>query len=213
MESLEAKSLSVRIEEDFLHAGSSAALIAISQHCPQFWAVALIALVPFLWRVTRTGVRESVGVGALLATTYGLVAMPGLLLVAPAKFFAGLAALNVLFALYGLVVNRVARHVGFNIVFVAALWVPIEYLLGRLGPVGSLFTLTETDSGVFLRLGSLFGILIVSFAVVLINSLILIVSERLLRSSRPNHVRVIGREEQIGFLGEKAQPQCSASEK
>jgi hypothetical protein len=173
------KDVSDCILRSFLYAGSSALVISVAHLHPELWFISLIALIPFLYRVARAGIFESVVLGAILATSYCFVTVGIVAWVAPATFLHKLFGLNVLFILYGIAVNRVVKHIGFNAVFISVFWLPLEYGLSHYDHLGSILTFPEADSTLLMRVGSLFGLLIVSFLVVLINSLILILSEHI----------------------------------
>ncbi|MFC1476219.1 hypothetical protein ACFLQW_04380 [Candidatus Zixiibacteriota bacterium] len=164
----------IKFLRDFLCAGSSALLISVAHFYPEYWFVSLFALVPFLWRAACVGLLESIVLGGILATSYCFVTAPIALWLIPSSYVLKLLALNVLFALYAVAVNRLSRHIGFNAICMALLWLPLEFMLSHYTHLGSIFAFSETDSTLLIRVGSLFGILMVSFVVVLINSLILI---------------------------------------
>jgi apolipoprotein N-acyltransferase len=164
----------IRHSENFLCAGSSALLVAVAQLHPEYWYASLFALIPFLWRVIRAGLPQAIVLGAMLATSYTFVALPAHAWVTPGAFVFQLLGLNLLFAFYAIVVNRIGKHIGFNAVFIAALWLPLEYALSHYAGLGSLFALSADESGLLVRIGSLFGMLMISFVVVLVNTVILI---------------------------------------
>jgi hypothetical protein len=167
--------------ESFSFAGSSALLLSVAHLYPRFWYLSLLALIPFLWRIVRATLFESVVIGSLLATSYCLVAVPIAAWLDPIDFFLKLCIFNALFALYAVTVNRLARLIGFNAVLTALLWLPIEYALSNYADLGIIFALSESDSTILIRIGSLFGVLMVSFAVVLINALIFVILMRMAR--------------------------------
>lgn len=108
-----------------------------------------------------------------------------------------LAGLIGLFAIYAVTVNRIKKRFGINAIFIAALWLPLEYVISHFADLGYLFAVTPDESGLVLRLGSLFGLLMVSFVVVVVNALILISVRRIVRAlhshgrrSLPNYSRV-----------------------
>lgn len=173
-----------RLIESFLCAGSSALLIAVVHLHPQFWMLSLFALVPFLWRATKVGVGESVILGALLAASYGFVAFANTLWLEPGVFLFQLVGLIVVFTLYAVTVNRIVAHAGFNVCLIAASWLPLEYVLRSYINGGGFFVLSGADSMLVTRIASLFGLLVVSFVVVLVNSLILVISQCLARGTR-----------------------------
>lgn len=170
---------SIRIALAFFSAGTSALLIAVAHLRPEYWFVSLFALVPFLWRAARAGLGEAVFLGAALATSYCLVTASVASWEAVRASLPKLLSLNLLFVLYSVAVNRMACHVGFNAVFVAVFWLPIEWSFNRFAQVGNVFGFAGTSSELVTRISSVFGALMLSFLVVLINSLIVIVSARL----------------------------------
>lgn len=179
----------VRQVETFLCAGGSAWLIAIAHLRPEFWYISLIALIPFLWRVVRLSLIESLLSGIILSVAYSYVTVPISLWAAPGAYIYELVSLTIVFAVYAAAVNRIGRLIGTNAVFMAALWLPLEYLVNHFGGWGSTFTLVETDSSVVLRLGSMFGALTVSFLVVLVNALVLLLLGRAVRALRSETTR------------------------
>ena len=184
METIDVRrGISIRFLESFLYAGTSALLISISHLQPQFWFVSLFALVPFLWRAARFGLFESISSGSLLATSYYFVMAGSETFSAPGYFLVNLLIMNILFVLYGIVVNRIAKHIGPNAIFIAFFWLPLEYGLSHFAYLGNLFTFSETGSALLVRISSFFGLLMVSFLVALINSLIFIISEHFLKVS------------------------------
>ena len=174
--------------EDFVCAGSSALLISLAQLYPALWFVSFLALIPFLWRATRVSPFESLVLGALLATSYCLAATPIASMAKPGSFLFRFLFLNALFSCYAIAVNRIAGRFGFNALVIALSWLPVEYALSNHAHLGSIFTFSETDSTLLIRLGSLLGMLMVSFGVVLINSLILSVLERAVHATRSQAV-------------------------
>jgi hypothetical protein len=167
------KGFIIRLLESFLCAGSSALLISAAHLYPEFWFVSLFALIPFLWRAIRVSLFESIILGGLLAASYCFVSFRVESWAAPGAFLFTLVGLIVLFALYGTVVNRIKKYIGFNVIFIAVLWLPVEYALSHYAGLGNLLALSTGESS--LLLGSLFGMLMISFVIVLVNSLILII--------------------------------------
>lgn len=165
----------IRLLENFLCAGSSALLISAAHLYPEFWFVSLFALIPFLWRAIRVSLFESIILGGLLAASYSFVAFRLESWATPGAFLFTLVSLIALFALYGTVVNRIKKHHSFNVIFIAALWLPLEYALSHYAGMESLFASSPDKTGLPVRIGSLFGMLMISFIIVLINSLILII--------------------------------------
>ena len=95
----------------------------------------------------------------------------------PGHFF-----LSLIFSLFGIAANRIKKYIGFNPIFITALWLPLEYVLNHNAYLGSIFTFSEIESTLLFRIASLFGLLMVSFLVVLINALFLIFSEHFVKA-------------------------------
>jgi hypothetical protein len=200
----------IRFAENFLWAGSSALLISLAHLYPQYWFIALFALIPFLWGIVgrvpnlpqsrRSGSEplpvaggvtrhlhvskpsfsdgfrptNALVLGIMLATCYAIVAYPSELWLNPGAFLLKLLALNLIFIAFGIAVNLFKKHIGFNVIFIAALWLPLEYALSHIAGLENLFTFAADKSNLLVRIGSLFGLLMISFVVVLVNSLLLI---------------------------------------
>jgi apolipoprotein N-acyltransferase len=162
----------VRFLEHFICAGSSALLMAIAHLYPQYWALSLVALVPFLLQAIRVSYRGAFALGASFAISYLFVAYPNSLLANPIQTLLGAVFLSAVFAAFALIVRRTRQKLGFNPIFIAALWLPLEFLLMNNSGAAGFFSLFESDSALVIRFSTLFGVLMVSFAVVLINSLI-----------------------------------------
>lgn len=163
--------------EHFLCAGTSALLLSIAHIYPEYWFISLFALVPFLWRLNKVNLVGSVILGIMLAGCYAFVAYTAEILVAPSAFLFNLFCLSLIFSIFGIAVNRLKRFIGFNPVFIAALWLPLEYILAHHTGLGNIFTFSNSGSGFVVRFASLFGFLMLSFGIVLINSLILMFIE------------------------------------
>jgi len=158
---------------NFLAAGSSAALLAIAHLYPKLWFISFVAFIPFLWQTIRISLAASIVTGVLFASSYYFVTVPLSSWLTPAAVFPQFLIVNLLFAAYGAAVNGLSRKIGFNAVFIAVLWLPLEYLLNNHLVGVSLFSGIQTDSLLLVRIGSLFGVLMVSFTIIMINSLIL----------------------------------------
>jgi len=168
------KDSTLQFLEDFLGAGTSALILSWAHIYPAYWFVALFALLPFFWRLTRANLYRSVIIGTILAGCYAFVAFTGEILLSFPTFLFKLFLFSLIFSAFGIAVNRTKRYIGFNAALIAVLWLPLEYFLTHYAHLGSILAFPETDSALLLRIGSLFGILMVSFVVVFVNSLILL---------------------------------------
>ena len=154
--------------KDFLAGGTSALLLSLVRILPHWWPLSLVALVPFLGRVTRGSTVSAVRTGCLLGASCILASLcPGqtnLWLIV-----CSLPASCCVFALFAWVVNRLSQRIGINAVLLALLWLPMEWLLQHLVAVSSIDLPFQPP--VLSGIASLFGTLIVSFLIVLVNVL------------------------------------------
>mgnify|MGYP005640733597 CR=1 FL=1 len=164
---------SQRFLNHFLCAGSSALILSIAHTFPQYWFISLFALIPFLWRTIKVSLVDSIILGVVLASCYTTVTYPGEILIAPLKFCFRFFLLNLVFVSLGAAVNILKGFIGFSPIFTATLWLPFEYILIHYAGLGNIFIFANNGSGFVIRVASLSGILMVSFSIVLINSLIL----------------------------------------
>jgi len=181
----ELKEKTLQFLEDFLYAGSSALILSLIHTHPEYWFISFFALIPFLWRLTRTNLGRSVVLGIILSSCYAFVAFIDEVSVSPWTFLVKLFLLGLVFSVFGIAANRIKRYGGFNaVIFIAFFWLPLEYALSHYVHLGGIFTFSEIDSALLIRFSSLFGMLVVSFVVVLVNSLILIVLKRVVQGLR-----------------------------
>jgi apolipoprotein N-acyltransferase len=158
--------------EDFIFAGSSAALLLTVNLYPDYWFLAFISLIPFIYRFTGASLAGAVRLGFLFGLAYfGAYGLNTIFVAVPAimgKIILGTAA----FTLLGATIGLIRRHIGLNPILVALVWALTEYILIRLGITVSMFGKIEATLPVFNTLSTLFGLIIVSFIIVLINSII-----------------------------------------
>jgi hypothetical protein len=168
--------------EDFLCAGSSALILSLIHLYPAYWFLSIFALLPFLWRLTSSNLLGSIVLGIILGNCYAVVAFTDQILISPSIFLLKLFSLCLIFSAFGVAVNRINKYTGFNPIFIAALWLPFEYALCSYAHMENIFLFSGTDSSLLIRISSLFGVLMVSFVIVLINSLILIAIRRAVKA-------------------------------
>jgi hypothetical protein len=154
----------------FICAGTSALILSLAHIHPEYWYISLFALVPVLWRLNSATLAGSIILGVILACCYAFVTFLGEAVAAPGNFILNLLLLSLVFSIFGTAVNRIKRYIGFSPVFIAALWLPLEYFLIKYPGLGGFLTFPTADSGGLIRFASLFGLLMVSFFIVLVNS-------------------------------------------
>jgi hypothetical protein len=109
----------------------------------------------------------------MMGTCFALVTNAAQFAAAPGVFFLKLISLNLVFALFAFAITRVRRSLGFDPIFIALLWFPTEYVLILCTDLHDLFALADTGSGLVISFCSLFGVVLGSLVVVLVNALIL----------------------------------------
>jgi hypothetical protein len=175
-------SLSIRCVDTVLYSGISALLISAAHLRPELWFISLVALIPFLWRAARGSFVEIICLGCALAASCFLIMEGSAMWMTPASLLLKLLVLSFLFVLYGTLVNRISKHVGFNAIFIAVFWLPVEYALNHNAHMNGMFSFSGTSSTLLARVSSFFGALMISFLVVFINSVLLIASKRFVRA-------------------------------
>lgn len=188
-------SLDNQLRTNLICAGSSAVLLTFAHVHAELWFVALFALVPFLWRLPSLSRGQASGLGMMLATVYMIAANAGELSVAPVAFAYKLVVVNMIFALFGLAINRLSKKMGVNPLIVALVWFPLGFFLAEFyGPTESLL-IEQSGGELLVGFGSLMGVLLWSALIVFANTLILLlahfIKRRLLRRSsvRPTDLR------------------------
>jgi hypothetical protein len=167
---------------DFLWAGCSALMLAIPQVFPQLQFVFLFALVPFLWKLKKAGFIESACLGFILALSYGMVIIPDFFALSVSAI-RRILMLMAAFSLFGLLLNRLKTFLGFNPVFAAFLWLPFQYFFWRNAQFSLLFSQDTGHLDFMVKVAALFGLLVVSFIIILVNSLLAAVADRLYSGS------------------------------
>jgi len=151
------------------------------------WFVALFALVPFLWRLPSLNRGQSPLLGMMLATVYMVAANAGELSVAPLAFVYKLAAINLIFGLFGLAINQLSKRMGFNPLVIALVWFPLGFLLAGLGGPSESLLIGQTGGELMVGFGSLMGVLLGSALILMANGLVILlahfIQRRLLRRS------------------------------
>jgi len=169
------KEYSADLSTSFLAAAGSAILLSFARVYPVLWFISLFALVPFLWQLCHVSLRGAALLGAMLATFFVCATSVSDLVFAPKIFLFKLLTLNVAFAVFVVTINRVRKALGFNPLFIALLWFPIEYVLIHYAHLGTIFSTSNSGSSLVIGFCSLFGILLGSLAIVLSNSLLLLI--------------------------------------
>lgn len=158
---------------NFLCAGSSALMLYVAHNHPEFWYYSLIAFVPFLWRLLQVNLRSAVCLATMIATAFVLATEGSHLLVSPGIACFKLLMYNIAFVIFALGVIRAKRRLGFDPLMIALLWFPIEYVLITYADVERVFSIPDAGLGAAVSFCRLFGFALGSFAIVLVNALIL----------------------------------------
>lgn len=160
------------VAEDFLYSGTSALFLLVANLFPGYWYFSFIALFPFLWKVNQASAKEAFRLGFLLGLTFftfwSLDTYSSFTISTILNILGG----TFLFALWGWSVGLIKQYFGFNPVIISGLWVFFELALIRLGYNSGLLTHSTPSTPFFLRLAALFGFGIISFIVVLFNSVL-----------------------------------------
>jgi len=156
-----------------LAALGSAILLSIAHANPDYWFVSLFALIPFLWRVCYVDAKGSIVLAIMLSTFFVLLTCFYQLMAYPAVFLFKLLSLNATFIVFAFGINRLKKSLGFDPLGIALIWFPIEYILISFANLGGVFSISEPGSKIVSGSCSLFGLILGSLIVVLINAVIL----------------------------------------
>jgi len=187
--------------ESFIFAGSSALLLLVANFFPEYWYVSFFALTPFLYRIIKASPVESLRLGLLFGLLFFAVSvidspesspiLPSLL-----KLLSGTG----LFALFGGMVGWARKHWGFNPAIVALFWVGLELGLVKLGFISGFFAEAEFSHPFFASLVTLFGFVTISAIIILLNSILVLTIEKILKIARPQGKRVQEDERTLDLL-------------
>lgn len=163
---------------DFLFAGSSALLWSVSHTLPNAWPLGLAALVPFLWRVLGARPLTAVRTSCLLVAACGLASFDSNMTWL-GRGAADLVLAGGLIVLFSLIARRLAAGSWIDVLLVALLWLPTEYLLGSMG--FGLGSSVPSHAPILGAMASLLGTVFVSFLLVLVNAAAVCVIDRVAR--------------------------------
>jgi hypothetical protein len=99
----------IRFLEVFLCSGSSALLLSSSKLYPEFWFFSLIALIPFLWRIKKASLAGAAVSGIVLGGCYAFAVFADEALFDPWTFLYKLFFLSLIFAIFGIAINRINK--------------------------------------------------------------------------------------------------------
>lgn len=162
----------------FVYAGSSALLLLLVHSFPGFWYLSAIALLPLLYKLNKSAPFESMLLGALLGVAFFVPALSYSLLAFSPEALAMLLGGVTLCAGFGFAVSFTRLRLGFNPLITSLLWVGFEFALVKLGITQRFFGEVYFANPLLGRISVLFGFLLVSFMVVLFNSVLLETVER-----------------------------------
>jgi uncharacterized membrane protein len=160
--------------ESFIFAGSSALFLLFANLFPNSWYFSFFALVPFLLRTIKASPGESLRLGFLFGLSFFTVSVIDSLTISPVSSVLKLLSGIGLFALFGWAVGYARNRWGFNPSIVAVLWVGLEVGLVKLGFVSGIFGKAEFSHPLLHGMVGLFGFLVASAIIVLLNSLLVL---------------------------------------
>ncbi len=144
-----------------------------------------MALVPYVCRSLHADRGRSIRLGAILATSFALVAYADSVVATPGVFAFRLFYLNLIFISYGVAVHRARKVFGASPLFVICLWLPIEYFLNNLAGDGKLFAISAAEPSLALRLSLLLDLLLIPLGIILLNPLLLILASYVIARLTP----------------------------
>jgi len=157
----------------------SAFLLSTAHSHPEIWFISLFSLVPFLARVKRSGWSEMLVSSVSFASIYAILMISTKSLITPQSLLLKIGLLNLIFVVFGMGIKLLHKSIWFNPVFIAALWLPLEFAINRYIGLGAIFALPDHGHDLVYRMASMFGFLTVSFFIILINSIILLLFDQI----------------------------------
>jgi apolipoprotein N-acyltransferase len=179
----------VDFAEDFLYAGLSALLLLIANLFSGYWLLSIVAFAPFLYRLIRVNPASSFRLGLMLGLAFFGVNFANNLIIFQFSVIGQVLIGSFAFAVFGWVTGTVQRRLGFSPIITALLWVVLELALIGLGfRHYILLDVSSTPQPYLGGIAALFGTVMISFAIVFLNSLFLVAVEgaiALRKSSTP----------------------------
>lgn len=197
--SIESGHFFFTLAENFLYSGTSALFLLIANLFPHYWYLSFIALFPFLWKISKASPKEGFRLGLLLGLSFFLFGNLDILLTSPISAILKILGGTLLFALWGWTVGWARQYFEFNPIIVAGLWVFLELLLIKLGYTSGLLTRSTPSTPFLLRLTTLFGFGIISFIIVLLNSILVRAVEYAVEILKVPEIEFITAESFVGF--------------
>jgi len=156
------------LASDFAYAGTSAILLLISNLLPSYWYLSLVALTPFLLRISRANISQAVRLGLAYFSVFCIDYVAIDPLRGLAHVVLGTAALG----LFGLTFALVRSRLGFNPVVVALLWILFQGAFLQFGYRDFLLLNVNLSNPFIHGFAALFGILVLSCIIVLAASML-----------------------------------------
>jgi len=185
--------------EDFIFAGTSAALLLVVCLFQNYWYLSFLALLPFFYRISKSSLWGALRVGMLFGITYFLNAEINSLMIQPGSAVLNILAGIALCSILGGAINWTGKRWGANPLFISLIWVGFQFAVGRLTGGNTLFGNIEITLPFFQTLSTLFGFIIVSLIIVMANTLLLMAVEKAFElEGKGKHV-ISGGEKSWGF--------------
>jgi len=160
--------------DNFVYAGLSAALLITANLFPEYWYLDLIALIPFIYRLSKMPGTQTWKLGLLFSLCYFGVLSIDSFLIAPLSTLGQIIIAIFLFTTFTGMVGWIKKLFGFNPIFISFLWTILEYALIRLGISNGLFNEIGISAPLFGMLSTVFGFVIISFIIVLSNTILIL---------------------------------------
>jgi len=158
---------------NLLSALGSALVLSLIYANSGYWFLAPFALIPFLCRLCRNNAAGSITLAVFLATFFvsinKIISLAGGSPIVIFEFICLYSACIV----FACGVNRIKRLLGFDLLAIALLWFPLEYILISFANHQGIFSISEPGSKIVIGSFSLSGMILVSLIVVLINALLI----------------------------------------
>lgn len=167
------------VAEDFLFGGSSALLLLFINLFNSYWFLCFVALLPLIVRLSRASMSSAIRTGILFGVCYLVTVSLNSIPAAPSLTFLKILTGLILILILSWLTVWIRERYGFNPVFLALFWAFLDYGLDSLGITPGILGRIPLSVPIFGAISTLFGFVIVSFIIVLANSLLLLAIEKI----------------------------------
>lgn len=158
---------------NFICAGCSALVVSLCYVFSGSWVFCLLALLPFLYRISIIDLAGSALSGVFFALSLVFVIFPANFFDHPLMWAANILLLFSVVVVISSVFNKLKRYFILSAILSAGICFPLEYLLKSGLEARLAFSIAPFDAGFMHRAVALLSVIFILFLIIAINSLLL----------------------------------------